>query len=125
MHNGGVALQNGGYHRGYSPVVRTLTSIEYIALRELIVPHHPSAYQPKAFPFQTLPYRRRSVSGALFEAVLLVMGAWLVVAVCTTAVGGGLLEPWLGGWLPVMVVAVALLVSWVLVYRAPAGGTSA
>jgi len=78
-----------------------------------------------AFPFQTLPYRRRSVSGALFEAVLLVMGAWLVVAVCTTAVGGGLLEPWLGGWLPVMVVAVALLVSWVLVYRAPAGGTSA
>lgn len=78
-----------------------------------------------AFPFQTLPFRRRSVSGALFEAVILVMGTWLVVATCTAAVGGGLLEPWLGAWLPVMLVVVALLVSWSLVFRAPAGGSSA
>jgi Predicted permeases len=69
------------------------------------------------FPWLSVPWRKRAVSGALTEAMALVFVGYLLVAVCTSAVSGGLLSAAVGAWLPVMVVFIIAMPSWVRLIR--------
>jgi lipopolysaccharide export system permease protein len=65
------------------------------------------------FPWLSVPWRKRAISGALTEAMALVFVGYLLVAVCTSAVSGGLLSAVAGAWLPVVTVFLAAAPLWV------------
>ncbi len=78
-----------------------------------------------AFPRLADPARRRSLAGELLQAVGLVFAAYLMVALATTAVSGGLLAPWAGAWLPPLAILAAAGCSWGLHWRRGRGGDGA
>jgi lipopolysaccharide export system permease protein len=69
------------------------------------------------FPWLSAPWRKRSISGALTEAMALVFVGYLLVAVCTSAVSGGLVSPAVGAWLPVIAVFTLAMPRWVSLIR--------
>lgn len=69
------------------------------------------------FPWLSVPWRKITISGALTEAMGLVFVGYLLVAVCTSAVSGGLLPPAVGAWLPVAAVFVLATPLWVRLIR--------
>ncbi len=64
------------------------------------------------FPWLSAPGRRRSLAGALSESIGLIFAAYFVVAVCTAAVGGGLIGAAAGAWIPPILFLIAALPGW-------------
>jgi LPS export ABC transporter permease LptG len=64
------------------------------------------------FPWLSAPGRRRTLAGALSESIVLVFAAYFVVALCTVAVGGGLIAASTGAWIPPLLFLIAAVPGW-------------
>jgi len=64
------------------------------------------------FPLLCAPHRNRSIAGALLEAVGLVFGSYLLLAVASAAVAGGMVSPACGAWGPVGLLLMLAIVQW-------------
>jgi lipopolysaccharide export system permease protein len=64
------------------------------------------------FPWLSVPWRNRTLSGALTESMALAFCGYILVAIFTAAVSGGLLAAPAGAWAPVIIVFLAAIPGW-------------